>query len=299
MKLLYCKKYSNNKFFMKKEEKIMVKPFQQGINCVIGKDVHFGNNVRLAHNVIIEDGVQIGDDVYIDSNTIVRSGVEISAASTIGANCILGEHLKDWYQDHQMHEHPLRIGKHAIIRSHTTIYGDSTIGDYFQTGHYVDIREHSEIGAHVSVGNYSDIQGYVKIGNYVRFHSNDRIEQYSIIDDYVWIFPGVELTNDPTPPSNDMMGVHIYSFAILCANVTVLAGREVKGDALVGAGSVVTKTVEPYQVVVGNPARVVADIRTIRNKKTGELAYPWRYHFNRAMPWEESDYDTWLASFEK
>ena len=238
------------------------------------------------------------DQCNIDSNTIIRGGVAVGNASTVGADCILGEHLMDWYQDHQYHRHPLRIGSHAVIRSHTTIYGGSTIGDYFQTGHYVDIREHSRIGSHVSVGNYSDIQGYVKIGNYVRFHSNDRIEQYSIIDDYVWIFPGVELTNDPTPPSNEMMGVHVHSFAIICAKATVLAGREIKSDALVGAGSVVTKNVEPYQVVVGNPARVVADVRTIKNKKTDEPVYPWRYHFSRAMPWEGSDYDTWLASLK-
>lgn len=275
-----------------------MKPLQQGIDCIIGKNVQLGKNVRLGHRVIIEDDAKIGDDVYIDSNTIIRGGVAVGNASTVGADCILGKHLMDWYQDHQYHRHPLRIGSHAVIRSHTTIYGGSTIGDYFQTGHYVDIREHSRIGSHVSVGNYSDIQGYVKIGNYVRFHSNDRIEQYSIIDDYVWIFPGVELTNDPTPPSNEMMGVHVHSFAIICAKATVLAGREIKSDALVGAGSVVTKNVEPYQVVVGNPARVVADVRTIKNKKTDEPVYPWRYHFSRAMPWEGSDYDTWLASLK-
>ena len=276
----------------------MMEPLQQGADCIIGKDVHFGKNVRLGHRVIIEDDVKIADHVFIYNNKILRGGVYIGVASTVGANCILGEHLMDWYQDHLYHRHPLQIGSHAVIRSHTTIYGDSVIGDHFQTGHYVDIREHSQIGSHVSVGNYSDIQGYVKIGNYVHFHSNDRIEQYSIIDDYVWIFPGVELTNDPTPPSNEMMGVHVHSFAIICAKATVLAGREIKSDALVGAGSVVTKTVEPYQVVVGNPARVVADVRTIKNKKTGEPVYPWRYHFSRAMPWEGSDYDTWLASLK-
>lgn len=58
----------------------------------------------------------------------------------------------DWYQDHQYHEHQLHIGSHAIIRSHTTIYGGSAIGDHLQTGHYADIREHSQLGSHVSVG---------------------------------------------------------------------------------------------------------------------------------------------------
>ena len=173
------------------------------------------------------------------------------------------------------------------------------MGDHFQTGHYVMIREQSQIGHHVSVGNYSDIQGHVRIGNYVRFHSNDRIEQFSQIDDYVWIFPGVELTNDPTPPSEELLGVHVHSFAIIAAQATVLAGREIKSDSLVGAGAVVTKDVEPYTVVVGNPAHVVADVRDIRNKVTGEPVYPWRDHFSRAMPWEGMDYTTWIAQQKK
>ena len=187
----------------------------------------------------------------------------------------------DWYQDHQYHEHPLHIGSHAIIRSHTTIYGGSTVGEYLQTGHYADIREHSQLGDHVSVGkNYTDIQGYVQIGSYVCFHSNDRIEQHSIVDDYVWIFPGMKLTNDPTPSSEELMGVHVHSYAIICANVTILPGREAKSDCLVGADAVVAKDVEPHTVVMGVSARVVGDVRDIRNKVTGEPVYPWHEHFD-------------------
>ena len=273
-------------------------PEKIGHNCIIGEDVVLGQNVCLGHNVIIEDHVRLGDNIVIEENTIVRGGVELSGNSYVGANCILGEHLMDWHKGTPNCTHPLKIGEHALIRSHTTIYADSNIGEYLQTGHYVSIREHSNIGNHVSVGNYSDIQGEVKIGNYVRLHSNDRIEQYSQIDDYVWLAPGVELCNDPTPPSNDMMGVHIHSFAVVGAKALILPGREVKSDSLVAAGAVVTKDVEPFTVVGGNPAKVIADVRDIKNKKTGESAYPWRYHFSRAMPWDEIGYDVWALAMK-
>lgn len=66
------------------------------------------------------------------------------------------------------HGHPLKIGHNALIHSNNSIiYGGSEIGDYFQTGHYVMVREKSVMGNHVSIGNYSDIQGNVKRGNYV------------------------------------------------------------------------------------------------------------------------------------
>ena len=271
----------------------MNKPAKQGQNCIIGDDVVFGQNVHLGHNVIIEDHVRFGDNIVIEENTIVRGGVDLLEDSYIGANCILGEHLMDWHQGRPNYEHQLKIGAHALIRSHTTIYGDSVIGEHFQTGHYVSIRENSQLGNHVSVGNYSDIQGKVRMGNYVRLHSNDRIEQYSQIDDYVWLAPGVELCNDPTPPSDDMMGVHVHSFAVIGAKAVILPGREVKSDSLVAAGAVVTKDVESYTVVGGNPAKVIGDVRDIKNKKTGEPAYPWRYHFSRAMPWDGLGYEAW------
>ena len=272
----------------------MDKPEVTGGNCIIGQDVKFGDNVRLGHNVIIEDKVRIGCNVSIEDNTIIRGGVDLLSDSHVGANCILGEHLMDWHEGHPSYEHPLHIGAHALIRSFTTIYGGSEIGEYFQTGHYVNIRENSQLGHHVSVGNYSDIQGYVRIGNYVRMHSNDRIEQYSQIDDYAWIGPGVELANDPTPPSNHLQGVHIHSFASIGARSLILPGRNVESDALVAAGAVVTKDVKSFTAVAGNPARVLADVRDIKNKKTGEPAYPWRYHFSRAMPWDGCGYDEWL-----
>ena len=130
-------------------------------------------------------------------------------------------------------------------------------------------------------------------------HSNVHIGQLSKIDDCVWIFPYVVLTNDPTPPSENMLGVHIHSFAIVATSTVVLPGIEIKSDALVGAGSVVNRDVEQYSVVVGNPAKPRLDIRDMTNKITGEKVYPWRYHFDRAMPWEGIGFDEWYNSLDE
>lgn len=269
-----------------------------GKKCLIGENVKFGENVVLGNNCQIEDNVTLGDNVYVDSNTIIRSNVTIEKGASIGANCIIGEYLMDFYQDHQKHVHPLMIGENALIRSGTIIYGDCVIGSHFQTGHNVTIREKAQIGDNVSVGTLSDIQGNCKIGNYVRLHSNVHIGQLSIIDDFVWIFPYVVLTNDPTPPSEHFVGVHVCSFAIVATNAIVMPGITIGQDSLIGAGAIVTKDVEPYMVAVGNPAKSISDVRKIKNKITGEDAYPWREHFNRAMPWENSDFNTWYRSLD-
>lgn len=271
---------------------------KQGKNCIIGENCFFGENVTLGHNCIIEDNVTLGNDTYVDSNTIIRSNVTIGNHGFIGANCIIGEYLMDFCVDRKAHFHPLTIGPNALIRSGSIIYAGSAIGSDFQTGHQVTIRENTHVGEHVSVGTLSDIQGNCEIGNYVRMHSNVHIGQLSVVDDFVWVFPYVVLTNDPTPPSENFLGVHVKPFAILATGALIMPGIEIGQDSLVAAGAIVTKTVEPYAVVAGNPGKPISDVRKVKNKVTGEEVYPWRHHFSNYMPWKEGDFDEWYASLE-
>ncbi len=271
---------------------------KQGQNCIIGENVVFGDNVALGHNVIVEDNVFVGSDSYIDSNTILRKNTKLGTNSFVGANCIIGEYQMDFCLTRKEYSHELTIGDNALIRSETIIYTGSKLGNNFQTGHRVTIRERSNIGDNVSIGTLSDIQGNCTIGNYVRMHSNVHVGQLSKIDDFVWIFPYVVLTNDPTPPSDNLVGVHINTFAIVATSSVVLPGIEIGQDALVAAGAIVTKNVDNHAVVGGNPAKVLTDVRQIKNKVTGELAYPWREHFRNHMPWSENDFETWYASLD-
>ena len=252
------------------------------------------SQVSFKGKCIVEAGARIGDNCYIDSNSIIRSGTTIGADSFIGANCIIGEYLMDFCLDRRPHNHELTIGNNALLRSGTIIYTGSEIGDHFQTGHRVTIREKSRIGSHCSIGTLSDIQGNCSIGDYVRMHSNVHIGQLSVVDNYVWIFPYVVLTNDPTPPSEDggFIGVHIHKFALISTGSVLLPGVSIGRDALVGAGSNVTKNVSDYALVVGNPAKQIKDVRDMKNKN-GESIYPWRFHFNRAMPWEKEGFIKW------
>lgn len=257
-------------------------------------NVKVGKNVQIKEPVIFGNNVTIEDNVYIDYNVILKDNVHIKKNTFIGANCILGEFLADAI--HNIDKdcvHPLEIGSDSVIRSGTIIYGDNKIGSNFQTGHNVTIRECSEIGNYVHIGTLSDIQGHCHIGDYVRAHSNVHIGMKSYINDFVWIFPYVVLTNDPTPPSESLRGVTIDSFAVICTGSIILPGIHIGSDSLIAAGANVTKDVQVYEVVGGNPAKVISDVRKIKNHFTGEQVYPWRYSFKRDMPWEDTDYDSW------
>lgn len=252
-----------------------------------------GKNVIIKDNVIIGNNVMLEDDVYIDYGVIIRDNVHIKKGSFIGARCILGEYLMDFFKDKIDKKHPLIIGENSIIRSETIIYGDCIIGDNLQTGHRVTIREKSKIGRNVRIGTVSDIQGDCEIGNYVSIHSNVFVGEKSIIEDYVWIFPRVVLTNDPNPPSKTLKGVIIEKYAAVAAGSIVLPGVNVGEGSLVGAGCVVTKDVNAGKVVVGNPSKEIEDTKDIKNKETGEDVYPWKYQFDRGMPWEGLGFKEW------
>lgn len=254
---------------------------------------NISKTAKIMDGVIIGNNVIIEDDVFIDYGVIVRDNVKIRKGTFIGARCILGEYLMDFYADMKNKKHPLEIGENSIIRSETIIYGDVEIGKNFQTGHRVTIRENTKIGRNVRVGTLSDIQGDCEIGNYVNLHSNVHIGQKSVIKDYVWIFPYVILTNDPTPPSETRRGVTIDEFAIVATSSVVLPGVHIGKDSLVGAGAVVTKDVTPLKVYVGNPAKEISDIERILEKPNNKPKYPWRYTFDRGMPWEKIGYEEW------
>jgi len=244
-------------------------------NVQISKKATIGKNVKIGDNSVILDNVIIGD------NTIICN------------NCIIGEPLSDYYENAEYENPETIIGKDSLIRSHTIIYSGSTIGNNFTTGHRVTIREHMKIGDHCRIGTLSDIQGFSEIGDYCSLHSNVHIGQKSKIGNFVFIYPYVVFTNDPTPPSNVCSGPTVGDYSQVAVFSVLLPGVRIGTHCLIGAGSIVGKDVADYQLVLGSPAKPVKDVREIKSRETGESHYPWPYRFDRGMPWKGLGFDEW------
>ena len=156
------------------------------------------------------------------------------------------------------------LGSEPHLRSHTVIYAGNVIGNSFQTGNKVNIRELNRIGDNVSVGTLSVIEHHVEIGNNVRIHSQAFIPEFSVLEDDVWIGPNVVLTNAKYPLSRgvkeSLQGPRIKRGAKIGANATLLPGVVIGDNALVGAGAVVVQNVPAGAVVAGNPARLIRQI---------------------------------------
>ena len=157
-----------------------------------------------------------------------------------------------------------RIGRAARIRAGTIIYAAVDIGEDFETGHHAVVREENKIGSHCTLWNNSTIDYACVIGDRVKIHCNVYVAQFTVLEDDVFLAPGVTIANDPHPICTKcMQGPTIEKGARIGVNVTLLPLITIGENALVGAGSVVTADVPAGMLVAGNPARVIGPVDSL------------------------------------
>lgn len=145
----------------------------------------------------------------------------------------------------------------------------SSIGKGTRIWQFVVILKNAIIGDNCNICANSLIENDVIIGNSVTIKSGVYIWDGVTIEDNVFIGPCAAFTNDKHPRSKEypelFLKTYVRKGASIGANATILPGIEIGERAIVGAGSVVTKNVPPYAIVVGNPAQVINWVE--RNEK--------------------------------
>ncbi|MNY30168.1 dTDP-3-amino-3,6-dideoxy-alpha-D-galactopyranose 3-N-acetyltransferase [compost metagenome] len=132
------------------------------------------------------------------------------------------------------------------------------IGEHTKIWQYCVILEGAQIGSNCNVNFNVFIENDVIIGNNVTIKPGVQIWDGITIEDDVFIGPNVTFTNDIYPRSKKypeaFIKTKICKGASIGANATILAGVEIGEYSLIGAGSVVTKNVQPFTIWYGNPA---------------------------------------------
>jgi len=129
-----------------------------------------------------------------------------------------------------------------------------------------------EIGDDVKVGPFVEIQKGAKIGNRCKISSHTFICEGVTLEDEVFVGHGVMFTNDRLPRATNQKGelqtdadwkcipTLVKRGASIGSGATLLCGITIGENAMIGAGSVVTKDVPAGAIVAGNPAQVIRSI---------------------------------------
>ena len=141
----------------------------------------------------------------------------------------------------------------------TAIVETKKIGLNNKIWHFSHICKGAKLGSNCNIGQNVVIAPYVSLGNNVKVQNNVSIYTGVSCEDNVFIGPSVVFTNIINPRSainrqNQYVKTLISKGASIGANATIVCGNNIGAFAFVGAGSVVTKDVKPYALVVGNPS---------------------------------------------
>ena len=150
------------------------------------------------------------------------------------------------------------IDKHAVVDDNVEI------GEGTKIWHFSHIQSGSKIGKKCVLGQNVNVGNNVSIGNYCKIQNNVSIYEGVTLEDYVFCGPSMVFTNILDPRCKyPQVGVEFYvrtlvkEGASIGANATIICGNTLGKHCMIGAGSVVTKNVPDYALVIGNPGRVV------------------------------------------
>ena len=207
---------------------------------------------------------------------MIHPNVSIGEGTYVHEGAIVGEAPRG----KQPGELKTVIGAGGVIRSGTVIYAGSVIGDRFNSGHGALVREDNVIGDDCSVGTNAVLEAGNRIGSGTRIHSGCFLEHVTL-GARVFLGPHVVFTDDPHPMCprylDCVLGATVEDDVSIGANATILPGIRIGAGSLIGAGSVVTKSVEAGIVVAGNPAVRVKDVdQLVCFKGYFERPYVWR-----------------------
>lgn len=158
----------------------------------------------------------------------------------------------------------------TFIHETARVDGRAEIGDGTKVWINVQVREHAKIGRDCIISKDVYIDHAVVIGDRCKIQNGVSVYHGVNLGDDVFVGPHVSFTNDKVPRAFNVdwtiTPTRVESGVSLGANCTIVCGVTIGEYAMVAAGSVVTRDVPPYTLVMGNPARAYARIDRAGNK---------------------------------
>jgi len=161
--------------------------------------------------------------------------------------------------------------KKYFVHETSIIDSPCKIGEGTKIWHFSHIMQNSIIGKNCNIGQNVVVSPEVILGNNVKVQNNVSIYTGVICEDNVFLGPSMVFTNIINPRSaiirkGSYLKTNVGEGASIGANATIVCGNNIGKFSLIGAGAVVTKSIKPYSLVVGNPAKHVGWISEYGHK---------------------------------
>lgn len=147
----------------------------------------------------------------------------------------------------------------CFIHETAIVEPGAVLGSGTKVWHHVHVRANGRVGDDSSLGKNVFVDAHAVIGARCRIQNNVSLYDGVVLEDDVFVGPSAVFTNDRFPRANSehwsRLATVVGQGTSIGANATILCGTKIGEWAVVGAGAVVTRDVEPHEVVVGNPAR--------------------------------------------
>lgn len=158
-----------------------------------------------------------------------------------------------------------------FIHETSILDDDCILGDNTKVWHFSHILKGSNIGSHCSFGQNCVVGPNVTIGSGVKVQNNVSIYEGVIVEDDVFLGPSMVFTNVINPRSfivrkEEFKPTILRKGCSVGANATIICGNELGKYCLVGSGSVVSKPVKAFALVVGVPAKQIGWVSIAGNR---------------------------------
>jgi acetyltransferase-like isoleucine patch superfamily enzyme len=215
--------------------------------AVIDGSARIGSGTEIGHHVVVLAGTEIGERCLVEPGALLGKRPRLrpgsSAAGAVG---------------------PLVIAAGVTVCAGAIVYAGASIGEDAIIGDQAQVRERARIGSGSVVGRGSTVDFDVRVGAGVLIQTGVYVTGGSVVEDDVFLGPGVLTTNDNTmsrhAPDESLRGPVFRRACRVGGGAVIAPGVEIGEEAFVAAGAVVAADVPPRALVMGVPARVVREV---------------------------------------